>query len=106
MQWRVLFTPRVGLQRHLSTADYFNGRAIVFNGDLSFNQIDSRTAEGVIGQALRKMDGIKKMPLSIEKSTEFHQVAMLGLHKFLADKIPYNADYFSFMQMELPQIYF
>jgi len=54
MQWRLLFTPRVGLQRHLSTADYFNGKANVSNDDFSFNQIDSRNTEEVIGQALRK----------------------------------------------------
>ena len=54
MQWRLLFSPRVGLQRHLSKADSLNGRAIVFTYDFSYNHIDSRNTEGVIGQALRK----------------------------------------------------
>ncbi len=56
--------------------------------------------ERIFDQALWEMDGIKKAPLGIEESTEFHQVATLGLHKFLTDKIPYNADYFSFKQVE------
>jgi len=32
--------------------------------------------------------------------SEFHQVSLLGLDKFLTDKIPYYTHYFSCMQME------
>ena len=70
--------PRIGLQWHFCHLFNLHARETEFRYDLSFDQVNAVTAEGVLTDCLREVNGVEKMAVRVDKGAKVHPLLLHG----------------------------